>query len=247
MKRSHILSAGALAALALVTSAASAQVTDTTKKTGYPINPPPAIGNQVTPAVGDADIARQLIEANRKEVEEARAAQTQGQSSRVKSLAQRLDRDHSKAADDLEAWLAKKGGAVGAGMPNGMAHDSAKMNADSARLGRDNNKMGDTSRVAIQGNDTMKVSQGNDSMNVTPPAANAGQGQNPEFAGKTGKEFDKAWVEALEDEHKEAISNLRDNIIPRIQDSELKTLVQNMLPTMGNHLRDLETLEGELK
>jgi predicted outer membrane protein len=238
MKPSHFLPLCALAALALVTSAASAQVTDTTKKAYPVVNPPPAVGSQVAPAVGDADIARQLIEANRKEVADARTAQSQAESGRVKSLAQRLDRDHSKAADDLENWLAKHGGAVGAGMPGGMPHDSAKMNADSARLGRDNNKMGDTAQVAIQGNDTAKV---------TPPAANAGQGENPDYAGKTGREFDKAWVESLEDMHKDAVKNLRENVIPRIQDSELKNIVQSLLPTMGAHLRDLETLEADLK
>lgn len=238
MKRSHILPALALAALALATSAASAQVTDTTKKASYPINPPPAVGNPAAQAVGDADIARQLIEANRKEVADARTAQSQAESGRVKSLAQRLEQDHSKAADDLENWLAKHGGAVGAGMPDGMPHDPAKMNADSARLGRDNNKMGDTAQVAIQGNDTTRVA---------PPAANAGQGENPDYAGKTGREFDKAWVETLEDMHKDAIENLRENIIPRIQDSELKKIVQNLLPTMGAHLRDLETLEAALR
>ncbi len=244
MKSAHILPAVALAALTLASGVASAQVTDTA--TGRRSNTPTVtapMNHDRMASSGDADIARQLIAANRKEVEAARAAQTEGQNAHLKTFAQRLERDHSKAADELEGWLEKNGG-MSAGMGamhdsmGGMRHDSmSQMNTDSARLGRDNNRMDDSTHMRMQ----------HDSAGY-----NAGQGhqdmdQEHSWQGKTGAEFDKAWVESLEDEHKKEIDDLRNNIIPRIQDSSLKIMVQRQMPDMGAHLRELEQLEHEIK
>lgn len=232
MKTLHILPAGALAvALALVTSAASAQVVDSTPKT---TTPPPIQTPQITPAttapaISDSTIVADLISANRKEIAAADAAIAGAESEDVKELARRLQVDHTKIVADLESYLQKRGG----GMASGITGDSVKPTREDPA---------DTT-YANQETKNQPVTMPKDS--AVAPVAPADP--SAPWAGKTGKEFDKAWVQALEDKHEEAVKNLRENIIPQIQDSDLKALVQGFLPIMGNHLRDLTALDAQFE
>ena len=88
----------------------------------------------------------------------------------------------------------------------------------------------------------MSSGMAGDSAKANPPSLDGAS-----YQGKTGKDFDKAWIEAIEAEHRLAIDDLRDNVIPKIQDSSLKSLVQGLLPVMGTHLREAEQIEAELK
>jgi len=88
----------------------------------------------------------------------------------------------------------------------------------------------------------MSSGMGGDSAKANPPSL-----EGASYQGKTGKDFDKAWIETIEDEHKAAIDDLRNNVIPKIQDTSLKDLVQGILPVMGNHLREAEQIESDLK
>jgi putative membrane protein len=60
-------------------------------------------------ATADQDFARKVAAGGMAEVELAKLAQQKSSSEEVKSLAQRLETDHSKANDELKALASKKG------------------------------------------------------------------------------------------------------------------------------------------
>lgn len=200
MKTRPILPASLAVLFALAPRAGFAQYTDSTANrttVTTTVSSQTVVNATISPT--DSSIAADLITANQKEVAEAEAAISQASSERVKEFARRLQRDHTKAIQDLQTFLQKSH----AGMSSGMAGDSAK---------------------------------------VAPPSL-----EGASFQGKTGKDFDKAWIETIESEHQHAIDDLRDNVIPKIQDSSLKDLAQGLLPVMGNHLREAEAIEAEIK
>jgi putative membrane protein len=200
MKTRHLLPASLAVLFALVPRAGSAQYTDSTANhttVTTTVSSQTVVNTTISPT--DSSIAVALIAANQKEVAEAEAAISQTESDRVKEFARRLQRDHAKAIEDLQAFLQKSHG----GMSSGMAGDSAK---------------------------------------AAPPSL-----EGASYQGKTGKDFDKAWIEAITTEHRLAIDDLRDNVIPKIQDSSLKALAQGLLPVMGTHLREAEQIQAELK
>jgi predicted outer membrane protein len=244
MKTFHFLPAGALAAaLVLVAGVASAQeVASTTSKSAV--------------RSADSAIVVSLIAANQKEVAAAEQAVAQAQSDRVKNFARTIQSDHSKIVEELQGWLEKTGG-----MSSGMANDSVKV-PDSMVTPRPvpdsvvpQKPVPDSvvpqkpvpDSVVTQNPpknppDTTYANQETRNQPVTQPAE-----QPSPTAGKTGKEFDQAFLAAMVSEHETAIRDLRENIIPRIQDSDLKHKVQGFLPTLGNHLRDAQALQAAIK
>jgi putative membrane protein len=111
------------------------------------------------------------------------------------------------------------------------------------RLQRDHTKaVADLQDFLTKSHAGMSSGVAGDSAKAAPPSLDGAS-----YQGKTGKDFDKAWIEAIENEHRLAIDDLRDNVIPKIQDSSLKNLVQGLLPVMGNHLREAESIEAEIK
>jgi len=215
---------------ALVPAAVSAQVTDSTKTTvTTTVTTQPVEKATVSPS--DSIIVATLIAANQKEVEEAQVAISQAQSDRVKELARTLQRDHSKAVEELQRYLKKSE----TGMSSGVVSDTTKMNPPTQ--GNDPKNRPDSTYANQQTK--------NQPVTIAPPDS-ADHGA-PSYQGKTGVEFDKAWIEAMEHGHEDALKDLRDDVIPRIQDSSLKALVQGFLPVIGNHLREIEAIEAELK
>ena len=121
--------------------------------------------------------------------------------------------------------------------------ESDRVKEFARRLQRDHAKaVADLQAFLQKSHGGMSSGMAGDSAKPNPPSSDT-----PSYQGKTGKDFDKAWIEAIEDEHKAAIEDLRDNVIPRIQDSTLKSLAEGLLPVMGNHLREAESIEAELK
>ncbi|MEP7326846.1 MAG: DUF4142 domain-containing protein [Gemmatimonadota bacterium] len=222
MKTHQYLPATTLAVLAaLMSGVASAQVKDTMTS----VTTSTTVVQQVTTkpvSSSDSAIVATLIAANQREVAEADVAINHAQSEHVREFARRIQRDHAKAVEGLENFLPGKSG----GMSSGIVHDTMKMDGDKMTPPAD-------STYAVQ-------HPKNDSMTV-------GQQGDASYQGKTGRDFDKAWIDAIEDHHKEAIENLRNSVIPKIQDASLKTLVAELLPVMDNHLREAEAIEAELK
>jgi putative membrane protein len=63
---------------------------------------------------------------------------------------------------------------------------------------------------------------------------------------KSGKEFDKAWCEALVDKHKKTIDKLED-IADDNADSDLKSWASNTLPKIRTHHDKLKACHDKLK
>ncbi|MBO9572165.1 MAG: DUF4142 domain-containing protein [Chitinophagaceae bacterium] len=65
------------------------------------------------------------------------------------------------------------------------------------------------------------------------------------LASKTGKEFDKAYIDNEVAYHKAVISVVETILIPQAQNSELKNLLQNVLPALRTHLEHAEMVQSK--
>ncbi len=64
-----------------------------------------------------------------------------------------------------------------------------------------------------------------------------------DLAGKTGADFDKAFLERQKTMHEENIRKLEGQFLPAAQDAEVRSLIQGMLPTLRQHLASIERLQ----
>ena len=113
-----------------------------------------------------------------------------------------------------------------------------------AELEQFSQRMGAGMPGAVKTDSTAKV-PGPDSTAQKPaeaPATPADSGQ-----GVTGHEFDHGFVRLQVEHHETEINHLRNDVIPMIKDSDLKSLVQRELPILGRHLATARELEGFLK
>jgi putative membrane protein len=84
--------------------------------------------------------------------------------------------------------------------------------------------------------------------NITLPAA-PGQDQQKELSdlsAKSTSDFDKAYVDAMVDGHKKAIS-LFEDASKNCKDAELKTFATNTLPIIKGHLAEIEAIKKGMK
>ncbi|WP_183562036.1 DUF4142 domain-containing protein [Mucilaginibacter sp. SP1R1] len=98
-------------------------------------------------------------------------------------------------------------------------------------------------------------SQANDALmaiaktkNITLPAAPSEDKQKEltDLSAKTGKDFDKAYVDAMIDGHKKTIS-LFEDASKDCKDPELKAFATNTLPTIKGHLAAIEAIKKSMK
>jgi putative membrane protein len=64
---------------------------------------------------------------------------------------------------------------------------------------------------------------------------------------KSGKAFDKAYIDNEVAYHKAVISTVEGVLIPQAQNAELKQLLQNVLPTLRTHLEHAEMVQKNYK
>ena len=69
--------------------------------------------------------------------------------------------------------------------------------------------------------------------------------KNADLAGKTGAEFDKAFLDRQQKLHEENIRNFENQYLSAAQDAEVRTLVQQTLPTLRQHLSMIERLQDQ--
>jgi len=62
---------------------------------------------------------------------------------------------------------------------------------------------------------------------------------------KSGKAFDKAYIDNEVAYHKEVIKEVQNALIPDAQNAELKALLQNVLPVLQTHLSHAEMVQKE--
>lgn len=65
--------------------------------------------------------------------------------------------------------------------------------------------------------------------------------------GKSGKAFDKAYVDNEVAYHKAVVDAVEKVLIPQIQNSELKKLLESVLPVLKTHLEHAEMLQKQFK
>jgi putative membrane protein len=63
---------------------------------------------------------------------------------------------------------------------------------------------------------------------------------------KTGKSFDKAYIDNEVAYHKAVISTVENVLIPQTQNTELKDLLQNVVPTLKAHLEHAEMVQNKI-
>jgi putative membrane protein len=67
------------------------------------------------------------------------------------------------------------------------------------------------------------------------------------LSAKSGKAFDKAYIDNEVAYHKAVISTVEGVLIPQAQNAELKQLLQNVMPTLRTHLEHAEMVQKNLK
>lgn len=67
-----------------------------------------------------------------------------------------------------------------------------------------------------------------------------------DLKGKTGADWDKAWLNKMVDGHEDAIKTF-ENARNDVKDSELKALIDNTLPTLRHHLDMVTSLRDGMK
>jgi putative membrane protein len=80
--------------------------------------------------------------------------------------------------------------------------------------------------------------------NITLPAVPGKDNQKiiDDMAKKTGKEFDKAYVDNMVKDHKKVVQLFEDGMT-KVQDQDLKQFITNTLPTLKGHLEHIENIQ----
>lgn len=91
-------------------------------------------------------------------------------------------------------------------------------------------------------------------LNVTPEQSPADAdlvskvtSMNGELQGKTGKDFDKTYIDQEVQIHQLVLDDLDKNLIPAAQNAELKQLLQTARAGVQAHLQKAQQLQGNLK
>lgn len=251
MKKLSLLAACAFAAaaLALLTDRASAQATDTTKKDTAAVRPAPTptetANGTARPAgaISDSAIIAMLQLSHAQEIAAAEMAAQRAQSPRVKRFAETLKTDHGKALQDLDAYAQRMQTTASRGMPSGVRDPSAVGRRDSAMVRPDSGTMlSDSAKVGREPGTGRR-----DSVVTEQKPAERPEVSFDNIQGLTGHEFDHGFVRLQVQHHQTEINHLRNDVIPMIRDSGLKSLVQGQLPILGRRLTEARELEAVLK
>ena len=84
--------------------------------------------------------------------------------------------------------------------------------------------------------------------NVTLPdgPGNTNQETIDKLAKRNGKDFDKTFMEAMQGDHEKAIDMFKD-ASNKVNDADVKTFVDNTIPTLQMHLDSAKTIRKSLK
>jgi putative membrane protein len=68
-----------------------------------------------------------------------------------------------------------------------------------------------------------------------------------ELAGKSGKDFDRAFVDQQVQAHQQNIDKIQSQMLPQAQDAQLKAYLQKTVTVMQGHLASAKVLQNDLK
>jgi len=67
-----------------------------------------------------------------------------------------------------------------------------------------------------------------------------------DLQGKSGADFDKAFIQHEIDDHRANIERIQNQIVPTVQDDQLKTYLQKTVTDMQGHLSSLQQVQQQL-
>jgi predicted outer membrane protein len=207
--------------------------------------------------ISDSDVLAKMHKTNLLEIRIGQLAQRNGASARVKSFAARLVSDH-QAADQKVTALAQQ---MGVTLTDKEDTDTPHRDADpygpqrnpSDTIGRTERK--DTVGHMERMDTTGRIGQHADTLHRGAWNQNKGmkQGHDTTTSGEHGRlarlatlrgaAFDSAFASAMVLGHMKTVK-LLENAETQVQNTELKTLISNTLPTVREHLRLAQALPG---
>ncbi|HVS94625.1 MAG TPA: DUF4142 domain-containing protein [Mucilaginibacter sp.] len=95
-------------------------------------------------------------------------------------------------------------------------------------------------------NDQMKAIAKNKGISLPATPGNEEQKVKTELSSKSGKKFDKAYVQLMIEDHKEDIQKFKD-AIKNVKDPDLKAFATNTLPVLQKHLNSIEKIDKAMK
>lgn len=95
------------------------------------------------------------------------------------------------------------------------------------------------------GNELAKIAQ-NESITIPTGPDTTQQKKATELSKKTGKAFDKAYVDAMVDGHKKAVS-LFEDASKNLKDTTLRAFAIRTLPTLKMHLDSINAIKASMK
>ncbi|MGN6641359.1 MAG: DUF4142 domain-containing protein [Mucilaginibacter sp.] len=95
-------------------------------------------------------------------------------------------------------------------------------------------------------NDQMKTIAQNKGITLPTTLSNDEQKLKDELSAKSGKDFDKAYVQAMIKDHKEDIKSFKD-ASQSLKDPDLKSFATNTLPVLQKHLDAIEKIDKSMK
>jgi len=95
-------------------------------------------------------------------------------------------------------------------------------------------------------NNEMKILAKNKGISLPATLSSANQKLKDDLNAKSGKDFDKAYVKAMIDDHKEDIKAF-ESATKTLQDVQLKAFAVNTLPVLRKHLEYIEKVEQAMK
>ncbi len=97
-----------------------------------------------------------------------------------------------------------------------------------------------------EANDKMKTIAQSKGITLPSTLSNDEQKLKTDLSSKSGKDFDKAYIEAMIDDHKEDIKTFQD-AIQRLKDPDLKAFATNTLPVLKMHLDAIQKIHDSMK
>lgn len=223
------------AALLMATGAVhsmTAQVKDSTEVQAPPANAAVSVNTNTDVVLSDSAVIAMLQVANAQQVAAADLAISNSNSEEVKEFARTLKSDHQAVLDQLDALSQQLAGnpTPDRGMAAGMPSDSAMP------MTKDNERRDITQPVTPPANAEADVH------------ANANASFMSSLEALKGHEFDHGFVRLEINEHKKEIEHLQNEVLPKVENPELKQAIEATIPRLQDHLQkavDLEKMLGK--
>ena len=215
-----------VAALLVATGAAhsmTAQVNDSTEMKDPAASAAVTVDTKTDVVLSDSAVIAMLQVANTQQVAAADLAISNSNSEEVREFARTLKSDHQAVLDQLDAIASQLAGnsLPDSGMAAGMPSDSAQP------MTKDDEHRDITHPV-------------------TPANADASTGVMSSLEALKGHEFDHGFVRLEINEHKKEIEHLQNDVLPRIENPELKQAIEASIPKLQDHLQKAVELEKML-